>query len=152
MKSLIIYGSRHHGNTEKLVKAIADAYPVDLWDAEAGRCETLADYDCIGFASGIDFGKFYPAVTEAARSLPAGKQVYALFTCARDNGRYGDEIREIARERGCAYLGKFGCKGYNTYGPWKLMGGMNKNHPSAEELAAAIRFYGEVLAAAGRVL
>ncbi len=67
--------------------------------------------------------------------------VYALFTCARDNGKYGDEIRDIAGRQGCLYYGKFGCKGYNTYGLWKRIGGMNRQHPSEAELAQALAFY-----------
>ncbi len=151
MKSLIVYSSRHHGSTEKLVKAIAEKYPVDLLDAEREKNIDFANYDLIGFASGIDFGKFYPAVTEAAQTLPAGKKVYALFTCAKDNGKYGDEIQKIAGEKGCLGMGKYGCRGFNTYGPWKLVGGMNKNHPSSEELQGAVQFYEKVMAAAERL-
>lgn len=141
MKSLIIYGSHHHKSTEKLAYGIATAHSVDLWDAEKADNVDLSAYSMIGFASGIDFGRFYPAVTALAETLPEGKMVYALFTCARDNGKYGDEIREIAERKKCIYLGKFGCKGYNTYGPWKLIGGMNKGHPSEEDLENAVRFY-----------
>ncbi len=145
MKSIIIYGSHHHGSTEALVTAIAQAHGVDLWNSEGEAACDLCAYDLICFASGIDFGRFYPAVTKLADALPEGKRVYALFTCAKDNGKYGDEIREIAAKRACIYLGKFGCKGYNTYGPWKLIGGMNKNHPSAAEISSAIAFYEGIL-------
>ncbi len=147
MNSIILYGSRHHGNTRKLAEAIAQKHPVDLLDADAGIAVDLTNYDLIGFASGLDFGKFYPSVTGLAKTLPAGKRVFAIFTCARDNGKYGDEIRDIAAQRNCIYLGKFGCKGYNTYGPWKLIGGMNRNHPSFEEREAALRFYEGLLEA-----
>ncbi len=75
------------------------------------------------------------------KRLPAGKRIYALFTCARDNGHYGRQIQKTAQERNCVYLGKYGCKGYNTYGPWKLIGGMNRNHPSKKEMEEAISFY-----------
>ncbi len=147
MKSIIIYGSHHHGSTKALVQAITRHQNVELWDAEAAGRPSLEDYDLIGFASGIDFGRFYPAVTGTAQTLPAGKPVYALFTCAKENRKYGDEIQKTAAERGCTYLGTFGCRGYNTYGPWKLIGGMNKGHPTPEEQAAAIAFYEKVLKA-----
>ena len=42
-------------------------------------------------------------------------------------------------------MGEYGCKGYNTYGPWKLIGGMNRNHPSDEEINDAIRFFESLL-------
>ena len=141
MKSVIVYASCHHGNTEKLVRHLADRYGIVLVDAQARNILELEEYDLIGFASGIDFGKFYPPVTALAQKLSAGKHVYALYTCARDQARYGAEIEEIARQTGCRYLGKYGCKGYNTYGPWKIIGGMNKAHPDARELEEACDFY-----------
>ena len=38
--------------------------------------------------------------------------------CIRD--RSTRELKELAGERGCAVLGTFGCKGYDTFGPFKL--------------------------------
>ena len=145
MKSLIVYDSRHHGNTEKLVRHLADRYGITLVDAQSAL--TLADeaYDLIGFASGMDFGKFYPTVTALAQTLPPGKRVYALYTCARDQAKYGLEIEEIAGQRQCRYLGKYGCKGYNTYGPLKILGGMNKGHPDEAELSGACTFYERIV-------
>ena len=145
MKSLIVYGSRHHGNTRKVAEYLAKRQKIDLVDAEAVKDIDYEMYDLIGFASGLDFGKFYPSVTELALKLPRGKKVYALYTCAKDAQKYGLQIAEIARKCDCQWLGKYGCKGWNTYGPWKLIGGMNKNHPSAEELVAAEQFYLDVL-------
>ena len=50
------------------------------------------------------------------------------------------------------YLGTFGCKGYNTFGPLKLIGGMNKENPTPEEIKEAIAFYEEILGGCERVL
>ncbi len=145
MNAVIVYGSHHHGNTEKLVRHLAARYPITLVDAEQMQEAELSQYDLVGFASGVDFGKFYPAVTELARFLRPGQKLFALYTCARDNKSYGEEIRQIAGVMDCTFLGKFGCKGYNTYGPWKLIGGMNKNRPSQEELAQAETFFAGIL-------
>ena len=38
-------------------------------------------------------------------------------------------------------LGEFGCKGYDTFGPFKLVGGIAKGHPDQKDLAAARAFY-----------
>ena len=53
MKTAIIYVSIHHGNTKKVVDAIASEYEVDLIDAAQVEMANLAEYDLIGFASGI---------------------------------------------------------------------------------------------------
>ena len=96
----------------------------------------------IGFASGIDFGKFYEVVENFARDhLPFKKQVFFLYTCAMDRKGFTDSIREIAAQKEAVVLGEYGCKGYNTYGPWKVIGGMNKKHPTQEEIASAVTFF-----------
>ena len=145
MKSLIVYASRHHGNTKKLVRYLSDRYGIALMDAQAAQTLADEDYDLIGFASGIDFGKLYPEVTALAQKLSPGKGIYALYTCAKDQAKYGLEIELIAGQTGCRYLGKYGCKGYNTYGPLKIIGGMNKMHPDAQELENACIFYERIV-------
>ena len=53
MRKAIVYASVHHGNTEKLVKRIAEECQVDLIDAIKQMNVDLNDYDIIGFASGF---------------------------------------------------------------------------------------------------
>ena len=148
-KTAIIYASRHHGNTEKLVAAIAERYEITLIDAEVQHYADLTPYDLIGFASGIDFGKFYDSVENFLKeNLPENKKVFFLYTCARKNEKFTKAMGEEACRKGAVLMGEHGCKGFNTYGPWKIIGGMNKGHPNGEELEGAASFYREVLAAA----
>ena len=58
MRTAIVYASVHHGNTEKLVKRIAEECQVDLIDAVKQPDADLSSYDMIGFASGIYFQSF----------------------------------------------------------------------------------------------
>ena len=59
-----VYASVHHGNTEKLVKRIAEECQVDLIDAVKQPDADLSSYDMIGFASGIYFSKFHQSILE----------------------------------------------------------------------------------------
>ena len=52
MRKAIVYASVHHGNTEKLVKRIADECQFSLIDAVKQPNADLSSYDMIGFASG----------------------------------------------------------------------------------------------------
>ena len=141
-KAVIIYASTHHGNTRKLVDAIADKYDIDKIDATEHQQSDLSGYDLIGFASGIDFGKFYGPVEAFLESnLPESKRVFFLYTCAKINPRFTEKIKALALKKGAVILGEYGCKGYNTYGPWKMIGGMNKNHPSEDEISNAVNFF-----------
>lgn len=142
MKTLMICESTHHGNTRKLAEAIREKFPVDLLDITEAEGADPSGYDRIGLAAGIAFGKFYPATEKfAARSLPAGKDVFLLYTCGRDSGRYTASLEKIIADRGCRFLGRYGCKGFDTYGPFRLVGGINRGHPTQEEIAGAVRFY-----------
>ena len=58
MRTAIVYASVHHGNTEKLVKSIAEECQVDLIDAVKQPNADMNSYDMIGFASGIFFQNF----------------------------------------------------------------------------------------------
>ena len=57
-KTVIVYASKHHGNTFKLIKAISDKYEIAIIDAMKATHVDLQEYDIIGFASGIAFGMF----------------------------------------------------------------------------------------------
>ena len=38
-------------------------------------------------------------------------------------------------------VGRFSCKGFDTFGPFKLIGGVAKGHPDDRDLAAAVGFF-----------
>lgn len=141
MKTAIIYGSFHHGNTEKLVRGMAEHLEITLINAAETNGADLSGFDRIGFASGIDFGRFYDYVKAfLTENLPENKAVFFLYTCARPGSRFTRSVREAALQKGARILGEYGCKGYNTYGPWKIIGGMNRNHPTETEILEAVRF------------
>ena len=58
MRTAIVYYSKHHGNTKKLLDAIAAGNEVALIDVTAQPSADLKGYDRIGFASGIYYQCF----------------------------------------------------------------------------------------------
>ena len=139
MKTAIIYYSAHHGNTRKLVEAVAQGRDVTLIDALTAKSTDLSGYDLIGFASGIYFGKFHQSVVEFAKNnLPQGKKVFFLSTYGGSNGTRA--IEEAVKVKDARIVGSFGCKGYDTFGPFKLVGGICKGHPDETDLKNACRF------------
>ena len=54
---------------------------------------------------------------------------------------FTNSMKKIVLEKEAAILGEYGCKGYNTYGPWKIIGGMNKKHPTEAEIMSAVEFF-----------
>lgn len=142
MKTAIIYYSRHHGNTKKLLDVIAAAHDVTLIDVAEGIIPDLSAFDRIGFASGIYYSKFHKSVLAIAENaLPDGKDVFFLYTYGAKKDGYTAAITAAVRPHKANILGEYGCFGFNTFGPFKLIGGIAKGHPDTSELQNALKFY-----------
>lgn len=142
MKTAICYYSRHHGNTRKVVQAMAETQPVDLIDVTLQSETDLSGYDLIGFASGIYGFDVSPALVQFIRKkLPPGKRVFFVYTYGGAKGSGVKSARQAALEKGAEILGEFGCKGYDTFGPFRLVGGLAKGHPTSDELQRAREFF-----------
>ena len=148
MKTILIYESTHHGNTKKLV---AERYGIRTATVEEAAAMDLTAYDRIGIASGVAFGKFYEATERFVDdSLPKGKEVFFLerpffhYAGGNDSGKYASSVSAKAAARGCKVLGVYGCRGFDTFGPFKLIGGIVKGHPTQNEIDGAVDFYGSL--------
>lgn len=144
MKTAIIYYSRHHENTKQLLDAIKGASEDDvtLIDVTSPVTVNLEEYDLIGFASGIYFSKFDKRVLEYARkNTPQGKDVFFIYTYGAPKTGYTKAILDALEGKNVTVLGEYGCLGYDTYGPLKLVGGIAKNHPDQTDIENAISFY-----------
>lgn len=136
----IIYASVHHGNTKKVVEAIAKACEVDLIDATQIKEKDLNGYDAIGFASGIYYSKYHQAVLNfASNNLPDNKKVF--YICTNGGRASYKSIEEITQRKNAVEIGRFSCKGYDTFGPWKLIGGIAKGRPNDRDLEKAVAFF-----------
>ncbi len=143
MKTVILYFSKHHGNTKKLVDAIAAREQVDLIDVTSCESADLSGYDVVGLASGIyagNFGKGLMAFIE--KNLPEDKPVFFLYTSASGpNMKFPKKAAKLLEKKKSRLLGKYSCYGFNTFGPFKLTGGTAKGHPDQTELDGAVAFY-----------
>ena len=142
MKTAVCYYSRHHGNTLKVLQAMAAEGSMDLIDVTTRQAVRLEGYDCIGFASGIYAFDFQKSVVEFARQyLPQGKPVFFVYTYGGAKGCGAKAVKTVAAEKGCRVLGEFSCRGFDTFGPFKLVGGIAKGHPNTRDLEKARLFY-----------
>ena len=124
---------------------MAQEAETDLIDVTTRQAVRLEGYDCVGFASGIYGFAFHQAVVNFARQyLPAGKPVFFVYTYGGAKGTGARAMAALAREKGCPVLGEFSCKGYDTFGPFRWIGGIAKGHPDARDLENARRFYREI--------
>jgi flavodoxin len=140
MKTLIIYKSVHHGNTEKVAKAMAEVLGAKLAQPEDVDPASLQEYDLIGFGSGIYMGKHHKAILDLAGRLPQQTKAAFIFSTAGSGKNQHKALLELLRQKGFDIKGEFTCAGFDTFGPFKLVGGLKKGHPDAKDIEDARAF------------
>lgn len=137
----IVYASVHHGNTKKLLDGIASVCSVDLYSAEQASDLDLTRYKAVGFASGIYKGCLHTSLYAFLdKEKPLPKNVFVMCTSGSGGKKYGSNFSKRLSEKGKQVLGVFSCKGFDTFGPWKLIGGIAKGRPNTEDIATGVSF------------
>lgn len=141
MKAVIIYASVHHGNTKKVLHAMQKIKKFDLVKGSECKDFDFKDYDFIGFASGIYAGDFHRSIRSAVKNIRLeGKKVLLVYTCGMRYRDHAKHMKKIIAKKGGAVCGEFYCRGFDTFGPFKLVGGIAKKHPSSKDLKQAAAF------------
>ena len=111
-------------------------------EAEDASKVDVSSYDLIGLASGIYYQKFHKDVLNwAEQNPPQGKRVFFLYTYGVKRNGYLDAIKQIAVSKGAKIMGSYDCPGFDTFGPFKLIGGIAKGRPNEEHVAGAVSFF-----------
>jgi len=154
METLIIYFSIHYGNTEKIAKAIAEVLNAELVKSSEVNVNELSKYDLIGFGSGIYFGQHDKSLLKLIDKLPdlKGKRVFIFSTSGVSNAgnfihnirhrisHFHVPLRKKLIKKGLNIIGEFTCRGFDTAGPFKLIGGISKGRPNEKDLQKARDF------------
>ena len=142
MKTLIICISMHHGNTKNIARTMAGAITADLLTPQQVDTDTLSKYDLIGFGSGIYFWKHHRALLNLVENLPVLNKKAFIFS-TRGIGPvwvYHQPLKKRLKEKGFDIIREFSCRGFDTAGPLKLIGGINKGKPDEKSLREVENF------------
>ena len=150
VKSLVVVYSYHHRNTEKIANAIAHVLGAEMKTPQQVSPENCADYNLIGFGSGIYGGTVHASVLDLADRLPPGNGRKAfIFSTYGAPAPVADRafveknharIRQKLQGKGYTVIGEFGCAGWNTNSFLKFYGGLNKGRPNGNDLGDAEEF------------
>jgi len=141
MKTLIVYTSVHHQNTEKVARVMAEELEADLVPTLEAQPGLPASYDLVGFGSGIYFGKHHKTLLRLVETLPPVTLIRSfVFATSGDGKIHHAALKEKLVNRGFSIVDEFCCKGWDTVGPLKLFGGINKGRPDEKDLAGARAF------------
>ena len=121
--------------------AIVEAYPeIDTLDVKAlGKNEypDLHEYHLIGVATGIYYSEIDKDMARVLTNvLQPQDKVFGLMTYGGKNKWYGKDIDGICRMRQAIFMGVYGCPGFDTWGPFKLAGGVQRDTRPPRKLRA----------------
>jgi flavodoxin len=146
MKALIIYISVHHGNTERVAKVMANILDADLLQVKQADANMLAQYNLIGFGSGIYVGKYHNSLLDFVDKLPMmrNKKAFIFSTSGLRKVRFIHNfdklLKEKLQQKGLDIRGQFSCRGYDTSQAAMIVGGINRNRPNSKDLKQAEDF------------
>ena len=98
-------------------------------------------YKAVGFASGIYMSKFHKSLKKFLDGSPhLPQKTFIIYTSGSGSEKYADAFIKRLSGLGLEILGIYQCKGYDTYGPFKIIGGIAKGHPDMEDIEKCADF------------
>lgn len=143
MKTLIICVSMHHGNTEKIAKAMAEVLDAEIKKPSEVNIEEITKYDLIGFASGIYNRKHHRSLFELVDKLKSQKhnKAFIFSTATIPFKVLHKPLKESLIDKGFDIIEEFCCKGFMNHSFTKyIFGGLNKGRPNEKDLENARKF------------
>ncbi len=152
-RTRIICVSVSHGNTAAVAHARGAVLGAEVLNPEEVDPATLGGYDLVGFGSGVFAGSPHRRLRAYVDRLPEvhGTRAFVFSTSGRGVGQtlpWQRSLEAVLRSKGYDVLGSFACPGFDTWLPLQLIGGLNKGHPDAGDLAGAREFAGRMAAEA----
>jgi flavodoxin len=155
VKALVVLVSYHHKNTEKIARAIAGVLDAPIRAPQEVNPAELQEYDLIGFGSGIYDERNHPDLLDLADKAPPvanGKAFifstsgvpFGMLTAESARGFHAP-LRARLQAKGYTIVDEFCCAGFNTHSFLKVLGGVNRGRPNAEDLRRAQEFAANLL-------
>ncbi len=147
---LILCKSVHHGSTAKVAEAMRAVLGAHVAAPEEIPYTSLTDYGLVGFGSGVYYGRMHAALVDWLRGLPDAEVSTIPAFIFTTSGLpflaplWAAPMRRLLARKGFDVLGEFACRGFDTWGPLWLTGGLNKSHPDDGDLDRARRFANEI--------
>lgn len=163
-RCLLVVASVHHGNTAQVAAAIADVLEAEVIRPEDVVPERLGSHDVVGFGSGVYYGGMHDSLFHLVHGLPdaeAGAAAAPAAATVRARPAFvfstsglpclarmwHAPLKKLLARKGFDVVGEFSCRGFDTWGPLWLAGGLNRKHPDDRDLARARDFARRIAAA-----
>ncbi|UQX04801.1 flavodoxin family protein [Streptomyces sp. RerS4] len=144
MKAVIVCASVSHGNTRRVADSMAQVLGAKIVSPEHADLAELADADLVGFGSGVFYSRLHPRLTDFVKGLPTGRgRAFVFATSGLPElplSPFTRPLVQLLEGKGFEVDGCFSCRAFDTWTPFRLVGGINKQRPNAGDLAAARAF------------
>ena len=145
MNTLLVCASRSHGNTAKVAHAMAEVLGALMVDVSEFDPRRIREYDLVGFGSGIYGMSFDRELRRVVASLPPTRGTDAFVFATSGFGRINERpfrrpLAAMLEDAGYRVIDSFCCRGFDTWLPLRIVGGINKGHPGEADLARARDF------------
>ncbi|MFP3988247.1 flavodoxin family protein [Streptomyces sp. E11-3] len=149
MKAVIVCASVSHGNTRRVADSMAQVLGAKVVSPEQADLAELTGADLVGFGSGVFYGRLHPRLTDFVKALPT-RQRGRAFVFATSGlpemplAPFTRPLVQLLEGKGFEVDGSFSCRAFDTWAPFKLVGGIHRQRPNVGDLAAARAFAGRL--------
>lgn len=150
LNTLVVYKSVHHQNTARIAREIAGLLGAECLSPAECPYERLAGVELLGLGSGVYYGQLHEELLQWVLGLPekyASKLRVFIFSTAGlpvFTKLWHWPLKKALSKKGVKLIGEFSCRGFDTWGPLWLMGGLNKVHPDERDIQRAREFAGRL--------
>lgn len=143
---LLVTKSVHRQNTAHIAQAMAEEVGAECVAPADCPYERLAGYDVLGLGSGIYYGRVHEELWQWALGLPANRSDRLRVLLFTTSGLpclatfWHRPLKSVLSRKGYRVIGEFACRGFDTWGPLWLTGGLNRSHPDDRDLQHARDF------------
>jgi flavodoxin len=152
---LVICASVHHGNTGRVARCIADVLHADVRGPDAVAVGSLDEHGLVGFGSGVYYGRMHESLFALLGQLPDTPEPRRVAFVFSTSGLpflaklWHAPLKRVLARKGFDVVGEFACRGFDTWGPLWLTGGLNRRHPDEQDCVRARAFAGRIALAVG---
>jgi flavodoxin len=145
-RALLVFKSVHHQNTAQIAREMAGVLGAECTSPAECPYSRLAGCELLGLGSGIYYGRVHDELLQWVRGLPdALARDLPVFVFTTSGLPFMAPfwhwpLKHALTKNGCPVLGEFACRGFDTWGPLWLAGGLNWRHPDERDLQRAREF------------
>lgn len=145
-KSLILCKSVHHGNTARVAQAMAGVLGGEVAAPETVPYTALGECGLLGLGSGVYYGRMHRTLFAWLRGLPdAAEPTTPAFVFSTSGlpclaKLWHAPLKKLLARKGFEVVAEFTCRGFDTWGPLWLTGGLNWRHPNERDVQRVREF------------